>query len=188
MKAIFISLLFCLMINNANALSIIYDGFKCTDDSTSLGEPAQSIFTIEEDLGNGNYKLSLERGYLVFNDKICLALMNASIDPENIHGLSKIKAVAHLNGNVLVISYGINMRNKDIVVGDPILFEDVSFPWSYTLIFDYLPAMQAFKLKSATRLANSFTALNFGSYEQFFSLIEVDPLLPAEDIQFLIKE
>lgn len=39
MKTIFTSLLFCLMINHANALSIIYDGFKCTDDSAILGEP-----------------------------------------------------------------------------------------------------------------------------------------------------
>ncbi|MER2511198.1 MAG: hypothetical protein ABTQ25_02045 [Nitrosomonas ureae] len=190
MKAIFISLLFCLMINNANALSIIYDGFKCTDDSTSLGEPAQSIFTIEEDLGNGHYKLLLEGGYLVFPDgKICLNLIDTSIDPENIDGLSKIKAVAHLNGNVLVISYGLTTQNKDIVIGTPILLTDINFPNTYTLVFDYLPSSEAFKLKSVAKLGNFFQSRIFGdNTAQSFSLIQVDSILPTGDIQFFIKQ
>lgn len=188
MRITFISLLFCLIINNANALSIIYDGFKCTNDSTILGEPAQSKFTLEEDLGNGNYKLLLEGGYLVPRDEICLELINTSIDPENIYGLSEIKAVAHLNDNVLVISYGLIIQNKDVAAGDPILTADTRLPPTYTLIFDYLPAIQAFKLKSATQLYNAFITLNYIGYAQPFSLIQADPLLPVEDIQYFIKE
>ncbi|AKH37351.1 MULTISPECIES: hypothetical protein [Nitrosomonas] len=175
--------------NTANALSIIYDGFKCTDESAILGDQAQSIFTIEEDLGGGNYRLLLENGYLVFKDKICIELINTSIDPANLHGLSKIKAVAYFNGNALVISYGLIKQNKDIVNGNPILLTDINFPSTYTLVFDYLPSTQRFKLKSATKLDNLFTALHSGSNSTpSFSSSHVDPILPVEEIQFLIKE
>ncbi|UJP05001.1 MAG: hypothetical protein LZF61_09140 [Nitrosomonas sp.] len=190
MKNFFILLGFFLVTNNAYSLSIIYDGFKCADEATTAGDPAQSIFTIEEDLGNGNYKLLLENGYLVFGDKICLELINTSIDPTNIHGLSKIEAVAHFNGAVLVVSYGLIIQNKDIASGDPILLTDISFPSIYTLVFDYSPSTQTFKLKSATKLDNLFSALRIEGSDvvQSFSRLHVDPILPVEEIQFLIKE
>ena len=185
MKKIIILVLFFLNTNNTNALSIIYDGFKCTGDTTIPSVPAQSIFTIEEDLGNGNYKLFLENGYLVFGDRNCLELIDTSIDPLNLAGLSKIKARAYFDGNTLVISYGLIKQNKDIVTDIPILLTDTSFPSTYTLVFDYLSTTQAFKLKSVTKLDNLFTSLD-GT--RSFSSIHVDSILIVEEIQFIIKE
>ncbi|MER2511551.1 MAG: hypothetical protein ABTQ25_03865, partial [Nitrosomonas ureae] len=188
MKAIFISLLFCLMINNANALSIIYDGFKCTDDSTVLGEPAQSKFTVEQDLGNGSYRLLLEGGYLYFPDgKICLKLIETS-DPETYGDLSNIKATAYFNGTVLVISYGLLFENKEYVPGNPISINDISFfPSTYNLVFDYSSTTQTFKLVSATELNNAYATQGLLD-ARYFSLIHVRPILPAEEIQYLISE
>jgi hypothetical protein len=189
MKKFLILLFFLLTASNVHALSIVYDGFKCTDTSMSSDIPAQSIFTIEEDLGNGTYKLLLEGGYLDFRDKICLELLDTSVDPSNIYGLSKINAIAYFNGNTLVISYGIIKQNKDIISGTPILLADINFPSTYTLVFDYLSFAQAFKLKSVTKLDNLFSALNTGGdTKRSFSLTNVFPVLPVEDIKFLIKE
>jgi len=188
MKAIFISLLLCLMINNVNALSIVYDGFKCTDDPTILGEPVQSKFTVEQDLGNGSYRLLLEGGYPVFpDDKICLKLIETS-DPETYADLSNIKATAYLNGTVLVISYGLLFENKGYVPGNPITINDISFfPTTYNLIFDYSSTTQTFKLVNATELNNAYSQLGLPDARNF-SLIHVRPILPAEDIQYFIKE
>lgn len=189
MKKLLILLFFLLITSNVYALSIVYDGLECTDKSMSTGTPAQSIFTIEEDLGNGTYKLLLEGGYLDFRDKICLVSIDTSIDPSNIYGLSKINAVAYFNGSTLVISYGIIKQNNDIVSGTPILLADINFPSTYTLVFDYLSSTQVFKLKSATKLDNLFSALNNGGdTKRSFSLINVFPVLPVEDIKFLIRE
>ena len=189
MKKFLILLFFLLITNNAYALSIVYDGLECTDKSMSTSTPAQSIFTIEEDLGNGTYRLLLEGGYLEFRDEICLESIDTSVDPSNRFGLSKINAVAYFNGSTLVISYGIIKQNNDIVSGTPILLTDTNFPSTYTLVFDYLSSTQAFKLKSATKLDNLFSALNNGGEtKQSFSLINVFPILPIEDIKFLIKE
>lgn len=178
------------MISNANALSIIYDGFKCTTDPAILGEPAQSKFTVGEDLGNGNYKLLLEGGYLFFlRDKICLELINISVDSSNINDLSKIDATAYFNGSTLVISYGLITQNKDIVNGTPILLTDINFPSTYTLVFDYLPSSEAFKLKSVAYLSNSFQSHNSGgNTSQSFSVIHVDSISPTDDIQFILKQ
>lgn len=191
MKNFFILLLFFLTTNYAYALSIIYDGFECADEPTIPVISAQSRFIIDEDLGNGNYKLLLESGYLVFKDKICLeSINNITNDPTNLHGLSQIKAVAYFNGDILVISYGLIVQNSDIVRGNPILLTDTNFPSTYTLVFDYLPSSQAFKLKSVTRLNNLFTALTIGesNSSQSFSLSHVEPILPIEEIEFFIKE
>ncbi|MBX3617833.1 hypothetical protein [Nitrosomonas sp.] len=157
MKKFFILLLFSLSFNNAYALSIVYDGFECTEDSIASGTPAQSRFLVDQDLGNGHYKLLLKGGYLVFKDKVCLEVINNTThDPENFYGLSQIEAIAYFNGNQLAISYGSIIRNKDIVRGDPILLSDISFPSTYTLVFDYLPSKQTFTLKSVTKLDNLF--------------------------------
>lgn len=186
MKAIFISLslLFCLMISNANALSIIYDGFKCTDDSTILGEPAQSKFIIEQDLGNGRYRLLLEGGYLRFPEgKICLELI-----PET-YSVPNIEATAYFNGTVLVISYGLLFENKEYVTGNPIPLNDASFfPGTYNLVFDYSSTTQSFKLVNATELNNAYVLQGLPPNNRNFSLIHVRPILPAEEIQYLISE
>lgn len=191
MKKFFIWLLFSLSLSNAYALSIVYDGFECTDESAASSVPAQSRFLIEQDLGNGHYKLLLEGGYLVFKDKACLEMLNKiSEGLEHVADLSRIKAVAYFNGNQLVISYGSIVRNKDIVPGDPVLLGDTSFPSTYTLVFDYLPSKQAFTLKSVTKLDNSFMARTTGEtgVSQSFSLSQVDPIFPVETIEFFIKE
>jgi hypothetical protein len=188
MKKFFILLLFFLTTNNVYALSIIYDGNVCTDEPTRKGVPAQSIFTIEEDLGNGNYKLSLEQGYLVFRDQACLELIDTTVDPSNLSGLSKIKATGYFNGNTLVISYGLIRQNKDIVSGTPILLTDINFPSTYTLVFDYLPSIQAFKLKSVAKLDNLFTALSYSDTKQSFSSSHVELVFPIAEIQFLLVQ
>ncbi|MCG7755542.1 MAG: hypothetical protein LZF64_04215 [Nitrosomonas sp.] len=193
MKKFFILLLLLLITNNAYALSIIYDGFECADEGAISAVPAQSKFTIDEDLGNGNYKLLLEDAYLVFNDKICLELIsNITKDPIDLklHGLSPIKASAYFNGNALVITYGLTAQNSDIVRGNPILLTDNAFPSTYTLTFDYLPSRQAFKLKSVTRLNTLFTAVTSGEsdHSQSFSSFKVEPIIPLEEIEFLLKE
>ncbi|OQW40319.1 MAG: hypothetical protein A4S08_04750 [Proteobacteria bacterium SG_bin4] len=189
MKYFFILLV--LNLGNVYALSIVYDGFECTEDSAVSSIPAQSRFLIEQDLGNGHYKLLLEDGYLVFKDKVCLEMLNKiSKDLEYSTDLSQIKAVAYFNGNHLVISYGSIVQNKDIVPGNPILLSNVNFPSTYTLFLDYLPSKQAFTLKSVTKLDNSFIARTIGesSTSQSFSLTHVEPVFPVETIEFFIKE
>lgn len=191
MKNFFILLVLYVSLGNTYALSIVYDGFECTEDSAVSSIPAQSRFLIEQDLGNGHYKLLLEGGYLVFKDKVCLEMINNTTnDPENFHGLSQIKAVAYFNGNHLVISYGSIVQNKDIVPGNPLLFRDFNFPSTYTLVFDYLPSKQVFSLKSVTKLDNSYIARTIGesSTSQSFSLTHVEPVFPVETIEFFIKE
>ena len=191
MKKFFIWLLFSLSLSNAYALSIVYDGFECTDESAASSVPAQSRFLIEQDLGNGHYKLLLEGGYLVFKDKACLEMLNKiSEGLEHVADLSRIKAVAYFNGNHLFISYGSIVQNKDIVPGNPILLSDFNFPSTYTLVFDYLPSKQTFTLKSVTKLDNSFIARTIGesSTSQSFSFSQVEPIIPVETIEFFIKE
>ena len=190
MKKFFIWLLFSLSLSNAYALSIVYDGFECTDESAASSVPAQSRFLIEQDLGNGHYKLLLEGGYLVFKDKVCLEMLNKiSKDLEYSTDLSRIKAVAYFNGNHLVISYGSIVQNKDIVPGNPLLFRDFNFPSTYTLVFDYLPSKQAFTLKSVTKLDNLFSSQTSGEtgITRSFSLTHVEPAFTVEVIEFFIK-
>lgn len=178
-------------LGNAYALSIVYDGFECTEDSAVSSIPAQSRFLIEQDLGNGHYKLLLEGGYLVFKDKVCLEMLNKiSKDLEYSTDLSRIKAVAYFNGNHLVISYGSIVQNIDIVPGNPLLFRDFNFPSTYTLVFDYLASKQVFTLKSVTKLDNSFIARTIGesSTSQSFSFSQVELIIPVEIIEFFIKE
>jgi hypothetical protein len=188
MKAIFISLLFCLMINNANALSIIYDGFKCTADPAILGEPAQSKFIVVSYLGNNYYQLVLVGGYLVFPDgKICLKSVEPS-DSENNVGLPNIEAVAYFNGTVLVLSYGLSYENKGYVPGNPISRNDVSFfPTSYNLIFDYSSTTQSFKLVNATEHNNAQGQQGLPVF-RYLSSIHIRPIFLAEEIQYLISE
>lgn len=136
MKNFFILLVLYVSLGNVYAISIVYDGFECTEDSAVSSIPAQSRFLIEQDLGNGHYKLLLEGGYLVFKDKVCLEMLNKiSKDLEYSTDLSQIKAVAYFNGNHLVISYGNIMQNKDIVPGNPLLFRDFNFPVMYNTGF-----------------------------------------------------
>lgn len=186
MKKFFVLLLFIFTTNNVHALSIIYSAQVCTDDPARPGVSAQSIFTIEEDLGNGNYQLSLEQGYLIFRDQVCLELIDTTVDPANFFGLAKIKATGYFNGNTLVISYGLIRRNKDVVNGVPTLLTDINFPSTYTLVFDYLPSAQAFILKNATKLDNVFSTLGYGDFKQSFSTTHVESIIPVEEIRFLL--
>lgn len=191
MKKFFIWLLFSLSLSNAYALSIVYDGFECTDESATSSVPAQSRFLIEQDLGNGHYKLLLEGGYLVFKDKACLEMLNKiSEGLEHVTDLSRIKAVAYFNGNQLVISYGSIVRNKNIVAENPLLFHDFNFPIMYTLVFDYSPSKQAFKLNSVTSISNAFLSDTHveSSLTQSFSFTHVEPIFPVQTIEFFIKE
>lgn len=68
MKNLLMAFLLYLIIDNVFALSIVYDGFKCGDDSSASVVSAQSRFTVTRDLGNGNYELSLNP--LVITEKI----------------------------------------------------------------------------------------------------------------------
>lgn len=191
MKYIFILMLFTLSLGNTYALSIVYDGFECTEDSAVSSIPAQSRFLIEQDLGNGHYKLLLEGGYLVFKDKVCLEMINNIVkDLKYPSDYLQIKAIAYFNDNHLVISYGSIVQNKDIVPDNPLLFRDFNFPVMYTLVFDYLPSKQVFTLKSVTKIGNAFSANTSGEtgVTRSFSLTHVEPVFPVETIEFFIKE
>ncbi|SFL28481.1 hypothetical protein SAMN05216302_105316 [Nitrosomonas aestuarii] len=176
--------------NNVSALSIVYDGHRCDDDSSIANASAQSRFTVVRDLGNGNYELSLDGAFLDYEEKLCLKPLNTFLtEVEKLQSqVAPIQAFAFFNGDVLVVSYGTLARNPGTALDNPPLFEDISFPRAFTLVFDYEPSRQVFKLRSASFLTNVFTNLASPDGNKSFSAFWTNFINLTDEIEFYLEE
>ncbi|MBX3640023.1 MAG: hypothetical protein KF888_05850 [Nitrosomonas sp.] len=190
MKNLLIVFLLYLITNNVFALSIVYDGFKCEDESSTSAVSAQSRFTVAQDLGNGNYKLWLSGAFLDYEEKFCLKSLDTIFTEQEILQFHKapIEAIASFNGDVLVVSYGTIARNPDSALDDPFLFADISFPRAYTLIFDYEPSRRVFKLRSVTLFANVFTTSISPDEKKSLSAFWVESPALTDEIEFFLED
>ncbi|PTN12710.1 hypothetical protein [Nitrosomonas aestuarii] len=68
------------------------------------------------------------------------------------------------------------------------VFEDISFPRAFTLVFDYEPSRQVFKLRSASFLANVFTNSASPDGNKSFSAFWTNPINLTDEIEFYLEE
>lgn len=182
--------LFSFASSNVAALSIVYDGYICDDSSSTSNVLVQSRFTVVRDLGNGNYQLSIDGAFLDYEEKLCLKPLNTFLTEIEIlqSHIVPIQALAYFNGDVLVVSYGTIARNPDSALDNPSLFDDVNFPRAFTLVFDYEPSRQVFKLRSASFLANVFTNSASPDGDKSFSAFWINPINLTDEIEYFLEE
>ena len=190
MKNFAVVILLCFISSNVFALSIVYEGVVCESDSSIPAVSAQSRFTVERDLGEGNYALSISEAFLDYENTLCLRPFSSFLtDTEILQSLiTPIEAFAYFNDDVLVVSYGTIARNPESVADDQLLFDDIRFPAAFTLVFDYEPSRQAFKLRSASFLGNVITKTVDSNGLKSFSTFWTNPITLTDEIEFIIED
>lgn len=190
MKNFAAGILLCFISSNVFALSIVYDGVVCESDSFVPAVSAQSRFTVERDLGEGSYALSISEAFLDYEDTFCLKPFSSFLtDAEILQSLiTPIEAFAFFNGDTLVISYGTIARNPESALDDSFLLDDISFPRAFTLVFDYEPSRQVFKLTSASFLGNVISKTIGPDETKSFSTFWINPITLTDEIEFFIED
>lgn len=194
MRYLIVLFITCVFSSQSHSLSIVYNGLKCELEPTQPSIPAQSRFDIFEDLGGGNYSLLLTNGILIFKDQICIGSLGNIADETTEFQINEaffLDAIAHFSNNILIISYDVMTQIGDIEIDNTLFSNGITKPTSYTLILDYMPTKQSFKLKSAIKIDGTIMIIGFpelGATTQTIKFNNVEAIEPEENIEFFIKQ
>lgn len=188
-------ILICAMLSygSASAESIIYDGLECENEPTKPHLTATSKFEVMQDLGNGNYNLHLTGGILVFKDEICLGDLGQIANEStnfNIKDAVFINATGSLDNNELIITYGIIRQIGSVASNTEMFDTGTTSPVVHTLIFDFIPDRQVFRLKKATEVSGSISFIGFpelGVSTQGIDYLTIRTITPQQPIEYMIE-
>lgn len=165
------------------ALSITYTGDECKENrpfTESSGSLRTSKFEVIENAGDGDYRLRLTGGLPLFgtlNLTYCIDNGDVSLGHEAVVENDLVvtrkfenDAAAYFNNGLLVITVSsLQVTDDSLIDGNGTVFSSVVEPHSFTLIMQYQPERNSFRLLRTIHKEGVITSIGNAGGQQFLN-------------------